>query len=139
VFDVLAKEIPIHETPGMSMSSRKISAESVSLIESQMPFMKHVVRNRGVLRMVQEMISESFPASPAESIQDQAPGVYRASGEAGGHLCSEHCALFHSATFFDPTNINIEPDSMMDSGLVGGYGGFEDSIMFPALFGSAEF
>lgn len=89
--------------------------------------------------MVQEMISESFLASPAERIQDQAPGVNNASAEAGGHLCSEHCVLFHSTTFFDPTNINIEPDSVMSSGLVGAYGGFEDSIMFPALFGSAEF
>ncbi|KAJ5122227.1 hypothetical protein N7526_009164 [Penicillium atrosanguineum] len=87
--------------------------------------------------MVQEMISENFPVGPAERIQHQAPAVDLETGGAGGHLCSEHCALFDSTTFFDPTNI-IEPDSVTDGGLSETYGGFEDT-MFPAFFGSAEF
>lgn len=138
VFDILAKEIPIHETPGMDLSPRCISTQSITLIESQMQFMKDVVRNRGVLRMVQEMISEDFPVSPTERIQHQAPTASSEIGSAGGHICSEHCALFDSTTFFDPTNI-IEPDSVTDGDLNETYGGFEDSIMFPAFFGSAEF
>lgn len=89
--------------------------------------------------MIQEMISENFPASPPESVQHQAPNVETAIGSAGGHLCSEHCALFHSTTFFEPMiDVNIVPDSVMTGGLDGAYG-YEDSIMFPALFGSAEF
>ncbi|KAJ5122226.1 hypothetical protein N7526_009163 [Penicillium atrosanguineum] len=45
VFDILAREIPIHETPGMDHSSRCMSTQSVSFIESQMHFMSDVVRN----------------------------------------------------------------------------------------------
>lgn len=89
--------------------------------------------------MIQEMISENFPVSPPESIQHQAPSVDTAIGSVGGHLCSEHCALFHSTTFFQPmADVNVVPDSVMSGALDGTYD-YEDSIMFPALFGSAEF
>ncbi|KAJ5678060.1 uncharacterized protein N7477_003693 [Penicillium maclennaniae] len=138
VFDILAKEIPIYETSGIGHSPRCISTQSVSLIQSQMQFMRDVVRNRGVLRMVQEMISENFPVSPVGRIQTAPTADLESGGAHSSHLCSEHCALFDSTTFFDPTHI-IEPDSMTDGGSNEPYGDFEDSVMFPAFFGSAEF
>jgi hypothetical protein len=133
VFDILAKEIPTHEGPDMSLSSKHITSDSVAFIKSNMHAIQEVSRNRVVLRMLQEIMTDDFPSSPQDYLlQTDSP--------RGNHLCSEHCAMFHGTTFFD-SMMNLSSDSHNVTGgdLNETYGAFDNTIIFPALFGSAEF
>lgn len=132
VFDILAKEIPTYEPPSVSPTQKHITSESVALIESHMHAIREISRNRVVLRMLQEMTTDDFPASP----QDYLPET---DSPRGSHLCSEHCAIFHGTAFMDSMmNPTLEPHSPTGN-LSDTYAEFDDSVIFPTLFGSAEF
>jgi hypothetical protein len=135
VFDILAKEIHTHEGPDMSLSSKHLTSVSVAFIKSHMHAIHEISRNRVVLRMLQEMMTDDFPSSPQDYLQ-------QTDSPRGHHLCSEHCAMFHGTAFFD-SMMNLDSDSDSHN-LTGGdlnekYAAFDDTIIFPALFGSAEF
>lgn len=106
-----------------------ISSDAVAHIESQMDWLRVVVKNRGVLRMLKEMIEEDFPSSPNENIEQT---VYEENliQDTDEHFCSEHCSLFPGTVFHNPTSLG---------GLEGDYEAVDDSFIFPSLFGSAEF
>ncbi|CAI7651719.1 unnamed protein product [Penicillium pancosmium] len=127
IFDILAKEIPLHSVESIP---RCLSADAVTRIKSQMDWLRVVVKNRGVLRMLDEMVNEDFPSSPvANSVQ--AANQETVIQESTEHFCSEHCSLFPGTVFHDPIT------SM--GGLEGEYEPFDDSLILPSLFGSAEF
>lgn len=127
IFDILAKEIPLHSVESIPQC---LSADAVTRIKSQMDWLKVVVKNRGVLRMLDEMVNEDFPSSPVGN-SSQAPNQENGIQESTEHFCSEHCSLFPGTVFHDPMT------SM--GGLEGEYEAFDDSFIFPSLFGSAEF
>jgi hypothetical protein len=127
IFDILAKEIPLHSVESIPQC---LSADAVTRIKSQMDWLKVVVKNRGVLRMLDEMVNEDFPSSPVGN-SSQAPNQENGIQESAEHFCSEHCSLFPGTVFHDPMT------SM--GGLEGEYEAFDDSLIFPSLFGSAEF
>lgn len=95
-----------------------------------MDWLRDVVKNRGVLRMLDEIINEDFPSSQVGNL-NQAAGKESTLEEPNEHFCSEHCSLFPGTVLHDPMA------SM--GGLEGEYEGFDDSFIFPSLFGSAEF
>jgi hypothetical protein len=126
IFDILAKEIPIHRVDSIPQC---LSADAVTRIKSQVDWLRVVVKNRGVLRMLDEMINQDFPSSPVGN-PDQTADPEITIGESNEHFCSEHCSLFPGTVFHDPiTNMG---------GLEGEYEAFDDSLIFPSLFGSAE-
>ncbi|KAJ5370757.1 uncharacterized protein N7496_006849 [Penicillium cataractarum] len=133
VFDILAKEIPTHEGPDMSLSSKHITSDSVVLIKSHMRAIQEISRNRVVLRMLQEIMEDDFPSSPQDYLQ-------QTDSPRGNHLCSEHCAMFHGTAFFDSMmNLSSDTHNVTGSEMNEAYTTFDDTIIFPALFGSAEF
>jgi hypothetical protein len=84
--------------------------------------------------MLQEIMTDDFPSSPQDYLQQTDP-------PRGHHLCSEHCAMFHGTAFFD-SMMNLSSDSHNITGgeLNDTYAAFDDdTIIFPTLFGSAEF
>lgn len=87
VFDVLAKEIPLHEGPDTIISSRHISSHSAALIKSHIRVLNEIVRNRVVLRMLQEMIIDDFPSSPQGFSQQTDTSRGNAFENGSGHLC----------------------------------------------------
>lgn len=127
VFDILAKEIPLHE---IEPYPRHISSEARAHIESQLGWLKVVVKNRGVLRMLMEMINEDFPSSPAENLDYGYPPK-NTMQDSNEHFCAEHCSLFPGTVFCDSITDMEE--------LEGDYEAFDNSLIFPSLFGSAEF
>jgi hypothetical protein len=132
-FDILLKEIPIHEGPDMSISSKHITPDSVALLKSHMYAIREISRNRVVLRMLQEIMTDDFPSSPQDYLQ-------QANSPRGHHLCSEHCAMFHGTAFFDSVmNLTSDAHNFTNGESSDTYTAFDDAIIFPALFGSAEF
>jgi hypothetical protein len=133
VFDILAKEIPTHEGLDRSPPSKHITSDSVVLIESHMHAVRELSRNQVILRMLQEIITDDFPSSPGEYLQ-------QTDSPRGNHLCSEHCAMFHGTAVFDSMmNLNFDSHGITTGDLSETYPPFDDTIIFPALFGSAEF
>ncbi|KAJ5690182.1 hypothetical protein N7462_004574 [Penicillium macrosclerotiorum] len=137
VFDVLAKEIPLYEVPNTVFSPRSITTESADLIKVKMGVLENIVKNRVVLRMLQEIIAEDFPSSPNATFRPRHLEKDGTLENGGGHLCSEHCALFHGTPFLDsmPNVTHSASDGEFDEA----YAGYEENLVFPELFGSAEF
>ncbi|KAK5791353.1 hypothetical protein VI817_006662 [Penicillium citrinum] len=129
IFDILAKEIPVYE---VNPSPKHISVDAASYIKSQMDWLRVVVKNRVVLRMLEEIITDDFLSTPMEhpqKVSQQEPMEH----ETGEHICSEHCSLFPGTVFHNPmASMGVEE-------LEEEYETFEDSLIFPSLFGSAEF
>lgn len=80
--------------------------------------------------MLMEMIHEDFPSSPVESLDHGDPQKSTMQG-SNEHFCAEHCSLFPGTVFYDPITDMEE--------LEGDYEAFDNSLIFPSLFGSAEF
>lgn len=80
--------------------------------------------------MLDEMVNEDFPSSPVGN-SGQVPNQENGIQEITEHFCSEHCSLFPGTVFNDPMT--------RMGGLEGEYEVFDDSLIFPSLFGSAEF
>lgn len=142
VFDVLAKEVPLYGTAEEDPSLRRISAESASYIQSQMPLLTSIIMHRGVLRMIREMTTEDFPRSLNEEFHHQMPAPHDQTmlGNLGSHMCSEECPFFR-----DPTHpgsmagMNTQAFSPPENRISSAYGIDDETLMFPLLFGSAEF
>jgi hypothetical protein len=131
VFEILAKEIPLKETTHDYSFPRHMAPESVVQINSQMDWIRSVVKNRGVLRMLEEMITEDFPSSPVELTERQTIESTLAH-DTGEHLCSEHCSLFPGTVFHNPiASAGDMPEEYNAA--------FDDTLLFPAFFGSVEF
>ncbi|CAG8641271.1 unnamed protein product [Penicillium salamii] len=140
VFDVLAKEVPLHSAT--DPTPRRISAESVSYVQSQLPLLTSIIMHRGVLRMIREMITEDFPRSLTEDYEHALPphdgSILRS---LDGHLCSPECPFFRKS---DQSESMAAIDSRMyppldGEGMGGDFGIDDDTLVFPLLFGSAEF
>ncbi|CAG8384023.1 unnamed protein product [Penicillium salamii] len=139
VFDVLAKEVPLHGTT--DHTPQRISAESVSYVQSQLPLLTSIIMHRGVLRMIREMITEDFPRILSEDYEHALPphdgSILRS---LDGHLCSPECPFFRKS---DQSESVAAIDSRMypppEEGIGGDFGIDDDTLVFPLLFGSAEF
>jgi hypothetical protein len=113
---------------------RRISAESASYVQSQMPLLASIIMHRGVLRMIREIITEDFPRDFPEP-RDQA-----LSADLGGHLCSEQCPFFRGTGHAGSVATNVQGFDSLEGGIGGALGVEDDeTLMFPLLFGSAEF
>jgi hypothetical protein len=138
VFDVLAEEIPLYgpaeDTP------RHISADSASYIQSQMPLLTSIIMHRGVMRMIREMITEDFPMSLNESFGHALSAHESMPQGLGGHICSPECPFFREPGH--PGSV-VALDTQTYPSLENGFGGTlgidDETLMFPLLFGSAEF
>ncbi|KAJ5098543.1 hypothetical protein N7532_005544 [Penicillium argentinense] len=131
VFEILAKEIPLKETIHDDSFPRPMAPESVAQINSQIDWIRSVVKNRGVLRMLEEMITEEFPSSHVEQTERRTIESTLAH-DTGEHLCPEHCSLFPGTVFHNPiTSAGDIPGEYNAA--------FDDTLIFPALFGSVEF
>ncbi|CAG8040710.1 unnamed protein product [Penicillium salamii] len=139
VFDVLAKEVPLHGTT--DHTPQRISAESASYVQSQLPLLTSIIMHRGVLRMIREMITEDFPRILSEDYEHALPphdgSILRS---LDGHLCSPECPFFRKS---DQSESVAAIDSRMypppEEGIGGDFGIDDDTLVFPLLFGSAEF
>ncbi|OQE43569.1 hypothetical protein PENCOP_c003G05946 [Penicillium coprophilum] len=141
VFDALAKEIPLYGTTE-DPPPRRISAESATYIQSLMPLLTSIIMHRGVLRMIREMTTEDFPRSLNEEFHDQLPPSHDQSmlGSLSSHMCSEQCPFFREPTH--PSSMggrDAQAFSSLENGLGSAYGVDDETLMFPLLFGSAEF
>ncbi|KAJ5375070.1 hypothetical protein N7517_007076 [Penicillium concentricum] len=142
VFDVLAKEIPLYGTAEEDPPPRRISAESASYIQSLMPLLTSIIMHRGVLRMIREMITEDFPRSLSEAFHGQLPGSHDQTmlGSLSSHMCSEECPFFREPTH--PGSVgdrDAQAFSSLENAIGSAYGIDDETLMFPLLFGSAEF
>lgn len=61
VFELLAREIPLIDRP--SKPPVRLSEKTVDAVRMHLPQVSALVVHRHVLRMIEEMISESFPRS----------------------------------------------------------------------------
>ncbi|OQE09756.1 hypothetical protein PENVUL_c005G03550 [Penicillium vulpinum] len=142
VFDVLAKEVPLYGTTEEDPLPRRISAESTSYIQSQMPLLTSIIMHRGVLRMIREMTTEDFPRNLNEEFHHQPPASHDQAmlGSLSGHMCSEECPFFREAAHpGSMTDMNASAFSPLENGVGCAYGADDETLMFPLLFGSAEF
>jgi hypothetical protein len=138
VFDVLAKEIPldgsVEDTP------RHISAESASYVQSQMPLLTSTIMHRGVMRMIREMITEDFPLSRNKDFNPALPPLDESMPQSLGHMCSPECPFFRGPGhpgFVAAMDTQTYP--LLENGTGGTFGIDDETLMFPLLFGSAEF
>lgn len=133
VFDTLAREIPVYGMVVDDPPPRRISAESASYIESLMPLLTSIIMHRGVLRMIREIITEDFPRGfPEPHDQALSPGL-------GGHLCSEECPFFRRTDHAGSVAANVQGFDPLEGGIGGAFRVDDETLMFPLLFGSAEF
>lgn len=142
VFDVLAKEVPIYGMAEEDPPPRRISAESASYIQSQMPLLMSIVMHRGVLRMIREMTTEDFPRSLDEEFHHPLPASHDQTmlGSLGGHMCSEECPFFHEPTHpGSMAGMGAQTFSPLENGISSAYEVDDETFMYPLLFGSAEF
>ncbi|OQD87808.1 hypothetical protein PENANT_c005G02572 [Penicillium antarcticum] len=132
VFDTLAREIPVY---GMVVDDapRRISVEAASYIKSQMPLLTSIIMHRGVLRMIREIVTEDFPSGFAEPHHQVLSGGFR------GHLCSVECPFFRGTGHAAPVAVDVPGYDPLEGGIRGGFGVDDETLMFPLLFGSAEF
>jgi hypothetical protein len=140
VFDVLAKEVPLYGT-AEDTPPRHFSAESASYVQSQMALLTSIIMHRGVLRMIREMITENFPMALNEDFNHAVPPHDETIPQSlSGHLCSPECPFFREPGH--PGSV-AAMDSQAYPSLGNGDGntfGIDDeTLMFPLLFGSAEF
>lgn len=142
VFDVLAKEVPLYGMTEEDPPPRRISAESASYIQSQMPLLTSIIMHRGVLRMIREMITEDFPRSLNEEFHHQlrASDDQTMLGVLGGHTCSEECPFFREPAHpGSMTGVDAQAFPPLGNEIGSAYGVDDDTLMFPLLFGLAEF
>ncbi|KAF3030245.1 hypothetical protein E8E15_011551 [Penicillium rubens] len=145
VFDVLAKEVPLYGMTEEDPPPRRISAESASYIQSQMPLLTSIIMHRGVLRMIREMITEDFPSLNEESHhQLRASDDQTMLGSLGGHACSEECPFFREPAHPESmAGVDAQAFPPLENGIGGAYGGAygvdDDMLMFPPLFGLGEY
>lgn len=142
VFDVLAKEVPIYGTAEEDPPPRRISAESASYIQSQMALLTSIIMHRGVLRMIREMTTEDFPRSLDEEFHHPLPASHDQTmlGSLGSHMCSEECPFFHEPTHTGSmAGIGAQAFSPLENGIGSGFEVDDETLMYPLLFGSAEF
>lgn len=140
MFDVLAKEVPLDAITG-DTPPRRISPESASYIQSQLPLLTSIIMHRGVMRMIREMITEDFPESLSGGREHALPPHDGSMSQGlGGHLCSSNCPFFREP---GQPGIVTSMDSQIYAPLgdeIGGDLGIDDeTLIFPLLFGSAEF
>ncbi|KAJ5504382.1 hypothetical protein N7463_007256 [Penicillium fimorum] len=141
VFDVLAKEIPLYGTAEEDLQPRRISAQSASYIQSLIPLLTSIIMHRGVLRMIREMTTEDFPRSLNEEFHQQ-PASHDQTmlGSLSSHMCSEVCPFFREPTHpGSMSNRDSQAFSSPENGIGSVYGIDDETLMFPLLFGSAEF
>ncbi|KAJ5272199.1 hypothetical protein N7524_005468 [Penicillium chrysogenum] len=142
VFDVLAKEVPLYGMTEEDPPPRRISAESASYIQSQMPLLTSIIMHRGVLRMIREMITEDFPRGLNEEFHHQlrASDDQTMLGVLGGHTCSEECPFFREPAHpGSMAGVDAQASPPLENGIGGAYGVDDDTLMFPPLFGLAEY
>lgn len=142
VFDVLAKEVPLYGTTEEDPPPRRISAESAFYIQSQMPLLTSIIMHRGVLRMIREMITEDFPRSLNEEFHRQLRASHDQTmlGSLGSHICSEECPFFREPAHPGlMAGVDAQAFPLLENGIGGAYGVDDETLMFPFLFGSAEF
>ncbi|KAJ5322079.1 uncharacterized protein N7506_011209 [Penicillium brevicompactum] len=140
VFDILAKEVPLNETIA-DTSPRRISAESASYIQSQLPILTSIIMHRGVMRMIREMITEDFPESLNGGLEHALPSQDGSIPQnLGGHLCSSNCPFFREPGRPGLTTV-MDPQIYAPFGdeISGDLGIDDETLIFPLLFGSAEF
>ncbi|KAJ5449145.1 hypothetical protein N7445_003966 [Penicillium cf. griseofulvum] len=142
VFDVLAKEVPLYGTAEEDTTPRHISTESASYIQSRMPLLTSIIMHRGVLRMIREMTTEDFPRSLNEEFHHQPPASHDQTmlGSLSSHMCSEECPFFREPTHpGSMASRDAQAFSPLGNGIGSAYGIDDEMLMFPLLFGSAEF
>ncbi|OQE12988.1 hypothetical protein PENFLA_c057G05755 [Penicillium flavigenum] len=142
VFDVLAKEVPLYGMTQGDPPPRRISAESASYIQSQMPLLTSIIMHRGVLRMIREMITEDFPRSLNEEFRHQLRASHDQTmlGSLGSHICSEECPFFRETAHpGSMAGVDAQAFPPLENRIGSAYGVDDDTLMFPLLFGSAEF
>lgn len=140
VFDVLAKEIPIYGAADDDRPGR-LSAESASYIQSQMPLLTSIIMHRGVMRMIREMITEDFPRDLGGFGCVLPPQDGSMPPSLGGHLCSPDCPFFCEILGRPGSAAVMETQvySPPRDGIGNTYGADDETLMYPLLFGSAEF
>lgn len=140
LFDVLAKEIPIYRTADDDRPER-LSAESASYVQSQMPLLTSTIMHRGVLRMIREMITEDFPRDLGGFGCALPPQDGSMPGSLGGHLCSPDCPFFREVLGQPRSAAAMETQVYCPPGdeIGNTYGADDETLMYPLLFGSAEF
>ncbi|KAG0160143.1 hypothetical protein PDIDSM_7670 [Penicillium digitatum] len=142
VFDVLAKEVPLHGTAEEDLPPRRISAESASYIQAQMPLLTSIIIHRGVLRMIREMATEDFPRSLDEEFHHRLPASHDRTmlGSLGSHMCSAECPFFHEPTHpGSKAGVGTQTFSPLENEIGSAYGVDDETLMYPLFFGSAEF
>jgi len=97
--------------------------------------------HRGVMRMIREMITEDFPVSLNENFNPEPPPHDESMPQSlSGHLCTPECLFFR-----DPGHpgsvaaMDIQAYSSLGNGISSAFGVDDETLMFPLLFGSAEF
>jgi hypothetical protein len=112
---------------------RRISVEAASYVQSQMPLLTSIIMHRGVLRMIREIVTEDFPSGLTEPRDRGLPAGLE------GHLCSEVCPFFRGGGHAASSVVDVSGLEPLEGGIGGGFGVDDESLMFPLLFGSAEF
>ncbi|KAJ6173536.1 hypothetical protein N7485_006348, partial [Penicillium canescens] len=130
VFDTLAREVPVYGMIVDDPPPRRISAESASYIQSQMPLLVSIIMHRGVLRMIREIITEDFPRDFPEP-HDQA-----LSADLGGAF---ECLFFRGTGHAGSVGTNVQGFDSLEDEIEGAFAVDDETLMFPLLFGSAEF
>ncbi|CAG8016491.1 unnamed protein product [Penicillium olsonii] len=139
VFDVLAKEVPLQGT--RDDAPRRISAESASYIRSQLPLLTSMIMHRGVLRMIREMATEDFPGSPREGFEGALPPLDGGIPQSlSGHLCGPECPFFREPGQPDAmAAVDSQVYRPLEHRIDNAFGIDDETLVYPLLFGSAEF
>ncbi|KAI9928473.1 hypothetical protein MW887_002518 [Aspergillus wentii] len=124
VFDALAESIPFQYS---DIDGDTILPDSVTtFIQSKMPEIRSLVVNRDICRMMKEMVSEEYPweGCPSDDLLGwSADDVHH---PPTCYFCVQSQSVIERSALNSP---GIWPVHALDNGL----------LMFPGLFGSAEF
>lgn len=97
--------------------------------------------HRGVLCMIREMITEDFPENLGGFECALPPQDSNMPQSLGGHLCSPDCPFFREI-LGQPGSaaaMHTRVYSPPGDGIGNTYGAEDETLMYPLLFGSAEF